>query len=168
MAKPNEFLLPNAPTCIVACAADGARLWRSTSRFGDWAALVEFSDGDPARPEKSFASDRPGRAFDSSSRTVPLHRPGGAFDSIGSGRHAMAASETGRRHEARKFARQVADYLNAEIAANSFNNIVLIASPAFLGLVRPELSETARRAVLHELARDLTDLDANAIRQYFT
>lgn len=152
MAKPNEFLLPNAPTCIVACAADGARLWRSTSRFGDWAALVEFSDGDPARPEKSFASDRPGRAF----------------DSIGSGRHAMAASETGRRHEVRKFARQVADYLNAEIAANSFNNIVLIASPAFLGLVRPELSETARRAVVHELARDLTDLDANAIRQYFT
>jgi protein required for attachment to host cells len=113
---------------------------------------VEFSDGDPARPEKSFASDRPGRAF----------------DSFGSGRHAMASSETGRHHEARKFARQVADYLNAGIAANSFNNIVLISSPAFLGLVRPELSEAARRAVVHELARDLTDLDADAIRHYFT
>jgi protein required for attachment to host cells len=80
----------------------------------------------------------------------------------------MATSESGRRHETRKFARQVADYLNAEIAANSFGNIVLIASPAFLGLVRPELSETARRAVVHELARDLTDLDTDAIRQYFT
>jgi protein required for attachment to host cells len=152
MAKPNEFLLPNAPTCIVACAADGARLWRSTSRFGDWSTLAEISDGDPARPEKSFASDRPGRAF----------------DSFGSGRHAMATSESGRRHEVRKFARQVADYLNSEIAANSFDNIVLIASPAFLGHVRAELSETARRAVVHESAKDLTDLDADAIKQYFT
>lgn len=152
MAKPNEFLLPNAPTCIVACAASGARLWISTSRFGDWSALAEFSESAASRPEKSFASDRPGRTF----------------DSFGSGRHAMATSESGRLHETRKFARRVADYLNAEIAASSFEFIVLIAAPAFLGHLRAELSDEARRAVVHETASDLTDLDVSALKQYFT
>ena len=132
VARLEQFLLPNAPTCIVACAATSARLWTSSSRFGEWTPIAEFSDDDAAQPEKSFASDRPGRAF----------------DSFGSGRHAMADSETGRRHETRQFARQLADYLNAGIAANEFENLVLIASPAFLGHIRAELSKPARRAVV--------------------
>ena len=152
VAKLHEFLLPNTPTCIVACAATSARFWTSSTRFGDWTFLAEFRDEDAARPEKSFASDRAGRAF----------------DSFGSGRHAMAGNETGRRHEIRQFARQLADYLNAAIAANEFDNIVLIASPAFLGHVRAELSGPAQRAVVHEAARDLTDLDEDQIRQYFS
>lgn len=152
MVKLNTFLLPNAPTCIVACAATCARLWTSSSRYGDWSSLAEFVDEDAARPEKEFASDRPGRAF----------------DIVGGGRHAMSTSESGRRHEARQFARQIADYLNRAIAGGDFEHLVLIASPAFLGHLRAELSALARRKIVFEASKDLTDLDADDIKKYFS
>ena len=151
MTKLDEFLLPNAPTCIVACAATNARLWISHARFGDWRLLTEMHDSDAARQEKTFASDRPGRAF----------------DSHGSGRHAMAASESGRKHEVRSFARQLADYLNSAVAAGDFEHIVLIAAPAFLGYLRTELSQVAKRAVVLAEPKDLTDLEVDQIRKYF-
>ncbi|NIV16953.1 MAG: hypothetical protein GWN47_00755 [Woeseiaceae bacterium] len=152
MAKLKDIQLPNGPTCIVACSATGARLWLSRTRYGEWSFLKEFSDQDAARPEKEFASDRPGRAF----------------DSFGSGRHAMSTSVSGREHEVRQFARQLAQHLNAAIAANEFENIVLFASPAFLGHLRSELSAPARRAVVFEAAKDLTGMDVGRIHQYFT
>jgi len=151
MAKRNAFLLPNAPTCIVASAATDAKLWRSDSRFGDWTPLTELHRPAAARPESAFASDRPGRAF----------------DSFGSGRHALSAPESGREHEARRFARELGNYLNRAIAADAFTHIVLIAAPAFLGYLRGALSDAARRAVIYEEAKDLTGLDTEDIRKYF-
>jgi protein required for attachment to host cells len=151
MSRRDEFLLPNVPTCVVACAATGARLWRSATRFGDWTRVAELEHPEAAARESSFASDRPGRAF----------------DSFGAGRHAMAAGETGRDHEARRFARELADRLSRGIGAGEFEYIVLIATPTFLGHLRAALSETASRAVIHEVAKDLTGLDVESIRNYF-
>ena len=151
MGRRDDFLLPNAPTCVVACAATGARLWRSTTRFGDWTLVAELNHPEAAARESSFASDRPGRAF----------------DSFGAGRHAMAAGESGRAHEARRFARELADTQSRGIATGDYEFIVLIATPAFLGHLRPALSETASRAVIHEAAKDLTGLDVESIKNYF-
>ncbi len=151
MARPDDFLLPNAPTCIVACAATGARLWRSETRFGSWALQTEMERPEAAGREAEFASDRPGRAF----------------DSFGSGRHAMTPGESGRDHEVRSFARELADYLNRAVAKGEFRHIVLIAAPSFLGYLRAGLSGAARRAVVHETAKDLTGLDVDNIRNYF-
>lgn len=151
MAKQHDFLLPNAPTCIVACAATSARFWQSETRFGHWTLQAEMQNPEAAGREAEFASDRPGRAF----------------DSFGSGRHAMAAGESGRDHEIRLFAGQLADYLNRGVAAGEFRHIVLIAAPGFLGHLRAGLSDVARRAVEHEAAKDLTSLDVDDIRAYF-
>ena len=151
MARSDDFLLPNAPTCIVACAATSARFWRSKTRFGSWVLQAEMSRPEAAGREAEFASDRPGRAF----------------DSFGSGRHAMSPGESGRDHEVRSFARELADYLNRGIASGRFAHIVLIAAPGFLGHLRASLSDAARRAVVHETAKDLTGLDVDDIRNYF-
>ena len=151
MAKRQEFLLPNAPTCIAACAATDARLWRSDTRYGTWTLQARMVRPEAAEREAEFASDRPGRAF----------------DSFGSGRHAMGTGESGRDHELRRFAKEVADYLNRAIAAGEFRHIVLIAAPGFLGHLRARLSDVARRAVVYEAAKDLTDLDVDDIRNYF-
>ncbi|HSG58924.1 MAG TPA: host attachment protein [Woeseiaceae bacterium] len=151
MGRRDDFLLPNAPTCIVACAATGARFWRSNTRFGGWTLRAELDNAEAAARESSFASDRPGRAF----------------DSFGSGRHALATGESGREHEARRFARTLADRLHQGLVAGEFEHIVLIAPPSFLGHLRAALSDPARRAVVHETAKDLTGLDPDSIRNYF-
>ena len=146
-----NFLLPNAPTCIVACSAADARLWRSTSRFGDWELITAMSDSAATKTEAEFASDRPGRAF----------------NSVGAGRHSMSTQESGQQHEMQVFARRVADYLNRSIANGQFAHIVLIGAPRFLGRLRAGLTDAAKRAVVMEAAKNLSDFDAAAIRKYF-
>lgn len=147
----SNFLLPNEPTCIVACSAARARFWKSTSRFGDWKLLAEMQDEAATRAESDFASDRPGRSF----------------DIVGKGRHALSQPDSGQDHQALVFARQVADYLNNAIAESAVSELVIIASPRFLGYLRSELSDTALRAIALAEPRNLSDLDEKEIRSYF-
>ena len=151
MGDLKTFLLPNAPTCIVACSAADARIWRSNSRFGAWEFITSMSDASAGKSEAEFSSDRPGRAF----------------DSVGVGRHSMSAPETGQQHEMTVFAKRVADYLNRSIASGKFAHIVLIGAPKFLGCLRAGLSDATKRAVVLESAKNLGDLDAKAIKKYF-
>ena len=151
MGDLKTFLLPNAPTCIVACSAAEARLWRSNTRFGAWTHITTMSDASAGKSEAEYSSDRPGRAF----------------DSVGSGRHSMSAPESGQQHEMTVFAKRVADYLNRCIANSDFAHIVVIGAPRFLGCLRAGLADTTKRAVILESAKNLSDLDVNAIKKYF-
>jgi protein required for attachment to host cells len=145
------FLLPNAPTCIVACSAAHARFWRSDSRFGAWRRINEMNDPAASQREAEFSSDRPGRSF----------------NSVGKGRHAMSQPQTGQNHEKLIFARQIAKYLNQSIANSDFLHVALIAPPKFLGIVKTELSNTTLRAVVLEESKNLTDLNDAEIKRYF-
>lgn len=147
----SNFLLPNEPTCIVACSSARARFWRSTSRYGEWKALAELQNESAALPESGFASDRPGRAF----------------DIVGKGRHAMSQAESAQDHQALVFARQVADYLNDAIANGKVKKLVILAAPGFLGYLRAELSNTALKSVALAEPRNVSDLDEQEIKHYF-
>jgi len=146
-----NFLLPNVPTCIVACSAARARFWRSDSRFGRWRRINEMHDPAANQREAEFSSDRPGRSF----------------DSVGKGRHAMSRPESGQNHEKLVFARQIASFLNQSIANSEIIHLALIAPPKFLGVVKTELSDTALRAVVLEESKNLTDLSDTEIKRYF-
>lgn len=146
-----SFLLPNEPTCIVACSGSEARMWKATSRFGEWLPLTEMQHPEAASPEAEFASDRPGRSF----------------DSFGSGRHAMSQSHSGQEHELSRFAEQVADYLNRLLVAGEYVHLVLVAEPRLLGHLRDKLSRAASAAIIMEAPKNLTHLDADEIRKYF-
>jgi protein required for attachment to host cells len=147
----SNFLLPNEPTCVVACSAARARFWQSTSRFGEWKPLAEMHDEMATHAEAEFASDRPGRSF----------------DIMGKGRHAMSQPESGQDHQSLVFARQVADYLNDAIAESTVTKLVIIAAPRFLGYLRSELTDTALSAIALAEPRNLNDLDEKKIRSYF-
>ena len=146
-----NFLLPNEPTCIVACSAAKARFWLSESRFGDWQALTELHNERATQQEADFVSDSPGRSF----------------DSAGSGRHAMSPRVSGQDQEALRFAREVAAYLNSAIANNDAKQLVLLAAPGFLGFLRSELSDAALNAVALAEPKNLADTDEDKIRKYF-
>jgi protein required for attachment to host cells len=150
MVDPSEFLLPNEPTCVVACAPDYARFWLAESRFGQWETLETLENSAGSQQERTFASDRPGRAF----------------DSFGSGRHALSSSETGREHESRAFARVIARQLEKGLQEQAFMHIVLIATPRFLGHLRKSLSEPARKALAAEFAKDATEWDTTHVKDF--
>jgi len=151
MSELGKDMLPKEPTCIVACSRSEARLWKSTSRFSDWQELAHLENPDAAKREADFASDRPGRSF----------------DSFGSGRHAMGHKRSGREEDLLRFAGEIADRIDRLLASGEFKHLVLIAEPRFLGYLRDKLSDPAADAVVLEAAKNLVKLGVADIRKYF-
>lgn len=63
------------------------------------------------------------------------------------------------------FARQLADYLNEGVAGHRCNKLVLIASSAMLGELRPLLSSGADKALQSSVASDLTSFQGPELKK---
>jgi protein required for attachment to host cells len=149
--KTEGFLLPNADTCIVACSAAEARFYLSERRFGDWTLLDSMNNPDATLREQEFNSDRPGRAF----------------DRFGRGRHAMSPEETARHPGLQTFAHDIAQHLAKEHSAGRFSQLVLIAEPSLLGLLRRKLSASLKRSLCFEVPKNPADFDCERLRALF-
>lgn len=99
-------------------------------------------------------------------RDLTSDRPGRSFDSRGQGRHAMEPETDVKRHEAEVFAKQVAERIELARSQGKFDQLVLIAAPQFLGLLRKSLSATTDGLVAKVVDKSVADLNATAIRKY--
>jgi protein required for attachment to host cells len=68
-------------------------------------------------------------------------------------------------HEAKFFAREVANRLELEGQQGSFNRLVIAAAPQFLTYLRAYLSSRVRELVAEELAADLVDVSPDKVRR---
>lgn len=82
-------------------------------------------------------------------------RPGRAFASVGGARSAVGDTDWHEVEEER-FARAIAERINAGAEANEFSEIVIVAPPRTLGEIRKDLSKKAQGKVAGELGKDLT------------
>jgi len=120
---------------------------------GPGGALVELEDlTHPAsrQHEQDITSDLPGRAYDSQ----------------GGQRHKMEEPTSPKHQEAVVFSRQLAEHLEAARADGAFDQLVLVAPPAFMGLLREQLSPELARHVGAEVAKNLVLHDVNDIRDH--
>jgi len=125
------------------------KLLRLTGTFTDPAAHLHNRD---------FNSDRPGRVFNSAS---PPGRRRGA-----SAHHSTGGERTPRRHATQLFARRVAAELDRARRAGHFDRLVLVAAPAFLGVLRAALPAALRVRVVATVAKDVTDHPEEHLRRY--
>lgn len=89
--------------------------------------------------------------------------PGRVFDSGGEGRHAMAPDTDPKRHEAEVFARELIAHIESARSSGKFEQLVLAASPAFLGLLRERMSSALRQRVIHTISKNLVHEDKAVI-----
>ena len=89
-------------------------------------------------------------------RDLVSDREGRSFSSQGSGRSAIEARSDPHRELKAGFARQLADVLARELAADRFHRLVIVAAPATLGDLRAAISDKVRTTVIGEVAHDLT------------
>lgn len=89
---------------------------------------------------------------------------GRAFDSAGQGRHAMEQRVNAHEHEHEVFAREVAQELETIRDQHDIQRLVLVAAPAFLGMLRAELSEPLKALVSLEIDKDYTSLRPDELR----
>jgi protein required for attachment to host cells len=64
-----------------------------------------------------------------------------------------------------QFAEELADHLNAGIAAHQFGALVLIASNPFLGEIKNRLSEQAAKSLRAGVAADFTSFEGRELQQ---
>ena len=108
--------------------------------------------------DRNLKSDRPGRVFDRAAMTGVRR---GA-----TGHHATGGERSPRRQAVAVFARRVVADLSAARGSGRFDRLVLIAAPAFLGVLRKTLTKSLRAAVAAEIAKDLIGQPKAAVRAH--
>jgi protein required for attachment to host cells len=88
-----------------------------------------------------------------------------AFASVGGARHGIGADTAPKEHEQLNFARELARRLEDGRTGNRFDQLVLVAPPAFLGLLRDQLSPPLAKCVTQSVAKDLTQAKLEEIQQ---
>jgi protein required for attachment to host cells len=78
--------------------------------------------------------------------------------------HAFEQPTDPKKHEAEKFAHLVAKHLEAAHNEHKFEQLLLVAEPSFLGLLRNQLSEQLKKRVCFELDSNIATLNADDIR----
>ena len=107
--------------------------------------------------DRDYASDRPGRVFD--------HAPGvGRRGAVA--RHDTAGERSPRKHEAGSFARRIVAELERTRRLGCFDQLVFMAPPEFLGMLRKCLPKSLRDLTTLEIGKDMVHQDERAIRDH--
>lgn len=96
-------------------------------------------------------------------RDLTTDAPGRALDRGGGGRHSMDPSLDAKQHEAAVFARRIAELIEHARLHHDVGEIILVAPPRFLGLLRQSLGESARCLVVREIGKNLVRHDARQL-----
>ncbi len=98
-------------------------------------------------------------------REMTTDLPGRIKSLDGSG-HAFEQPTDPKKHEAGNFARRITQHLEAAHNANKFEQLLLVAEPSFLGLLRNNLPEHIKKYVCFELDKNITTQSTADIRKH--
>ena len=108
--------------------------------------------------DRDLKSDRPGRVFD---RAAAEGQRRGAV-----AHHGTGGERSPRKHEAQLFAKRIAEELKVSAGSGQFDQLVVMAGPAFLGLLRSAMPSGLQSSVVAEVPKDLIHEAEGAIRSH--
>jgi len=86
-------------------------------------------------------------------RDLTSDAPGRAFDSNGPARHSMESEIGVKEEERRRFVKEIVSWLQSAHMRGSFDQLVLLAAPAVLGVIRKTINGDLARAVIKEIPK---------------
>lgn len=138
------------PTWVVVASSVRARFF-----FAEPKSLLLHEIEDFVNPQ--------GRLHD---REITEDLPGKNRSAAGGAGHAYQQSTDPKKHAAQYFAHSVAHYLESALEVDKFEQLLIIAEPSFLGLLREELPVQVKKLVCFELNKNLTEQEASEIRKH--
>jgi protein required for attachment to host cells len=117
-----------------------------------------LEDPDAHLHDRDLKSDRPGRVFDHAAA------PGARRGAVG--HHSTGGERDARKVEARRFAQRIAKALDEARRQNRYERLVVMAPPAFLGLLREEMPAAVRALLALEVGKDLVRQPVASLSQY--
>jgi protein required for attachment to host cells len=94
-------------------------------------------------------------------------KPGRSYSSVGHGRSAVTQTDWHDQSE-QTFLTQLAQHLDAAIAAGKVKALILVAPPRALGMIRPAYSPALRGALRAEIDKDFVKLPVHEIEKHLT
>jgi protein required for attachment to host cells len=134
-------------TRVLVAHDAGCRAFEQRGRGKKLTLLQEIDFEDGRRHSGELDADRSGRSSGSGSQ-------GHAYDS-----HLDT-----RQHAVSQFAKELAHDLAREYHLGQFDDLVIVAPPRFLGMLRDALDTKLSRAVVATLAKDLPRADEAELR----
>jgi protein required for attachment to host cells len=134
-------------TWIVLANAAGARLYETRKGERDWRLVAELSHPESRLREQDLVSDRSGQV--KQSRGYRGNVPGPSHKKL----------------EFEAFARQLADALDEAAEQRRYAQLVLVAPPSFIGLLRPHLSERVENRITATVEKDYAHFDGRSARE---
>ncbi len=118
----------------------------------------ELEDPTARLHDRDMKSDRPGIVY--SHAPPAAGRRGGVMHS------GTGGERRPRKHAAQVFAARIAQELEHAHQAGRFSRLVIVAGPAFLGLLRAALSPALERLVVAEVPKDLLKRTDDSVRSH--
>jgi len=137
-------------TCIVVADQAEAIFYDAPSPWAPPKEVARITDPAAHLHNRDFSSDRPGRAY----------------ESVGGARHALQRENDPRSREAALFARRIARRLDNARRKAEFEDLIVVAGPTFLGLMRVALSKPTRARVVCEVHKDLVHSPVSVLRSH--
>ena len=96
-------------------------------------------------------------------RELVTDRGGQATERHGRGGHSMSKSVDAHEQSQRELAHRIAEAVRKARTENRFDRLVLVAPPAFLGLLRASLDDATAKLIVATRAKEISALDPHEL-----
>lgn len=97
-------------------------------------------------------------------RDLVTDAPGRVHDRMGPARHSMEPGTGIKEEERRRFVKQIVDRLQAAHLKGEFDQLAILAAPAFLGVIRKTLGGELAKTVIKEIPKGLVGQSVDKIQ----
>ncbi|MGJ0490115.1 host attachment protein [Methylobacter sp.] len=136
---------------ILVADSSRARIFTADTPSSPLGELEDIAHTEGRLHDREITSDLPGR----------MRHVGGGVEG-----HPYNPSSDPKKHEASNFAHSIAQHLQEARGENKFEQLVIIAEPTFLGMLRNNLPEQVKKTVCLELDKSITTHSAAEIRAH--
>ena len=135
---------------IVVAESSRARIFTMEGALAPMHELEDLSHPEARLPGRELKSDRSARVF----------------RGRGQENHPGEPNVEPKQQEAIQFARQISERLEQARTKGELEELVLIAPPAFLGLLRQNLSAATEKHLIKSIDKNLVQMSEREIREY--
>jgi len=137
---------------ILVSDASRASLYSAKLREDSWSLVEAFEHPEGREPSREIeATSPPGRGQQGRSQ--------------GGRRTSLEPRTWPKDAEVQRFAQRLSDYLDEAVTRRSFDYLVVVAPPHFLGTLKGTLGRQAAKRLRATIDKDLSTLDAADLRQ---
>ena len=146
----SDLLLNKKSSWVIVADESAATVYARKSQHAPLNEIIQLSNEVGRKKTGDLISDRGGRSF----------------DSHGQGRHTMIKEQTGpKKRAAVAFAKDIASRINSAVRDGSCDEIILIAAPRFLGVLRDALEKAGNIVPAVTIDKEMVGRDAADIEK---